>query len=89
MTLKIARNSDGSLKKLTSEQLKSIRSWGNFEVESARFVGQKHKWQLSCILQKGIARDHKNLNLALAKALKFFVIYAKDRYNARFFRYAK
>ena len=62
----IATNSKGKPKKLNHEQQESIHRTGEFSVDSVQFPGQKHRWRLSNILQKGSERStetmYKNLS---------------------------
>uniref|UniRef100_A0A6P7GE45 Uncharacterized protein LOC114337028 n=1 Tax=Diabrotica virgifera virgifera TaxID=50390 RepID=A0A6P7GE45_DIAVI len=75
----------GKPKRLNQEQLESIRLNGVFEVESLNFPGQKHKWKLSQLLQKGLLNSHDSLLNDLALAVRFIVVTAKGRLVSHFF----
>ena len=66
----VATDSKGAPKKLNHSQLESLRSSGEFQVDSVQFTGQKHTWRLSKILQKGSDRSQETMYKDLSHALK-------------------
>lgn len=56
-----------------------------FEVDSINFPGQKHRWKLSQLLQKGTENSHDSLLNDLALALRFIFVTAKGRLVSHFF----
>ena len=66
----ISMDSHGAAKKLTWNQLDTIRQRGEFEVDSVQFSGQKHRWRLSQFLVKGKERATETLQIDLALALR-------------------
>jgi hypothetical protein len=58
-------------KRLTFQQLDSVRASGEFEVDSVRFPGQKHRWLLSQVLIKGKQKTRETMRNDIAKALYF------------------
>ena len=66
----VSTDSKGAPKKLNHSQLESLRSSGEFQVDSVQFTGQKHTWRLSKILQKGADRSRETLYKDLSHALK-------------------
>ena len=75
----LATAPDGSLVRLSKEQLRGIRYDGTFEVASINFVGAVHCWRISQLLQKGSHRANEELKEALARAYYFTFILARDR----------
>ena len=66
----VSTDSKGAPKKLNHSQLESLRSSGEFQVDSVQFTGQKHTWRLSKILQKGSDRSKETMYKDLSHALK-------------------
>ena len=66
----VSTDSKGTPKKLNHSQLESLRSSGEFQVDSVQFNGQKHTWRLSKLLQKGSDRSKETLYQDLSHALK-------------------
>ena len=66
----VSTDSKGAPKKLNHSQLESLRSSGEFQVDSVQFSGQKHTWRLSKILQKGSDRSKETMYKDLSHALK-------------------
>ena len=66
----VSTDSKGAPKKLNHSQLESLRSSGEFQVDSVQFTGQKHTWRLSKILQKGSERSKETMYKDLSHALK-------------------
>ena len=55
----IAIDQNGRTKRLSKEQLESIKKSGEFEVDSLHFPGKKHKWVLAKWLQDGYVNQNK------------------------------
>lgn len=54
-------------------------------MDSINFPGQKHRWKLSQLLQKGTENSHDSLLNDLALALRFIFVTAKGRLVSHFF----
>ncbi len=67
----VSLDGHGVPKRLTFEQLDAVRSRGEFEVDSVRFPGQKHKWLISQLLLKGKEKIKNTQRDDLANALYF------------------
>ncbi|CAF0727699.1 unnamed protein product [Didymodactylos carnosus] len=75
----VATNENNSLKKLTVDQLESVKKSGEFEVDSNYFPGQKHRWALSALLQTGTEKAHAIFYKELSWSLYLLIIFARDR----------
>ena len=64
----VATTSKGRPKKLNHEQMKSIHRTGEFSVDSITFPGQKHRWRLSNLLQKGSERSTETMYRTISHA---------------------
>lgn len=81
----IALNARGELRKLSYQQLESIRHTGEFEVDSLEFPGQKHRWILTQLLIKGKTKSHSTLLDDLANALYLMVVIARHCLIGKYF----
>jgi hypothetical protein len=73
----VARGPDGSLKRLSSEQLTMLKQEGHFSIASERYAGQRHVWVLSALLQRGrafIRERQRKANAAAIRELRFRVV---------------
>ncbi len=62
----VARGPDGALRKLTAEQLREVREDASFSLASASWAGQRHRWALHGLLQRGRTAIRRSLRRALA-----------------------
>ena len=67
----VSQDDHGRPRRLTFEQLDSVRARGEFDVRSKRFEGVSHKWLLTQILVKGTEKTRETMELGFAKALHF------------------
>ena len=76
---KLARDDTGERKKLTKDQLESIRKNGYFDVESAAHPGKYHRWELTKCLQNGYANTNSTFFSNMADALKMLIVTPRNR----------
>lgn len=74
----LSKDSNGNKIKLNGQQLAQLRKTGKFDVQSVRFTGQKHTWQVSKILQSGTQNIVESFMNGVALFCKCYVIYIPD-----------
>ena len=81
----ISVDSSGQRKKLTKDQLESIKKNGSFEVPSANFPDKYHKWKLAKWLQKGSTKTNSSFLNDISNALSLIIITARNRFISKRF----
>lgn len=81
----ISVDSSGHRKKLSKDQLESIKKTASFEVPSANFPDKHHTWKLSKWLQKGSTESKNSFLKDISRSLSLIIITARNRFIARRF----
>ncbi|CAL8081911.1 unnamed protein product [Calicophoron daubneyi] len=75
----LSKDGRGNLKPLNRYQLAQLRQSGEFDVESANFIGEAHTWRISSFFLKGTRHIRQTFLKDLDAALSWLVITAHDR----------
>ena len=77
--VKVSTDEYGTRLRPNAEQLKEIRSSGEFRIPSWAFPGEFHTWKLNGIFQRGSVNALKDLRDGIILAAEILILYGRDR----------
>lgn len=77
--LHLGYDENSNHKKLNDTQLKDVRNFGKFSVNSVTFSGKEHTWQLGLLLQKGLHNIKYSFLNSLATSVCRIIISIPER----------